>query len=87
MNADTAQIAENLSYDDVLAAGVREVRTYFDAGNYIDALEACEGLLARHPDSAEALLLLGLISYELEEPQQALLVLMQAHERAPQVRE
>jgi predicted O-linked N-acetylglucosamine transferase (SPINDLY family) len=87
MDTDTAQIDENSSYDDVLAAGVREVRTYFDAGNHIDALDACEGLLARHPDSAEALLLLGLISYELEEPQQALLVLMQAHERAPQVRE
>ena len=56
MNADTAQIDENPSVEDVLAAGVREVRAYFDTGNYIDALAACEGLLARHPDSGVAVL-------------------------------
>ncbi len=87
MDTDAAQIGQNPLVDDALAAGVREVRSYFDTGNYFDALAACEGLLARYPDSAEALMLLGLISYELEEPQQALMVLMQAHETAPQVRE
>ena len=87
MNAITAQIHDNPAEDDFLAGGVRDVRAFFDVGNYIDALDACEGLLARRPDSAEALLLLGLISFELEEPQRALLLLMQAHETAPQVRE
>lgn len=87
MNADTALIDENSTDDAILAAGVRGVRAYFDVDNYADALDACEELLARRPNSAEALLLLGLISFELEEPQRALLLLTQAHEMAPQVRE
>lgn len=87
MNADTAVISEDSTDDDVLAAEVRVVRSFFDAANHNDALDACQGLLARRPDSAEALMLLGLISYELEEPQSALVLLMQAHESAPQVRE
>lgn len=87
MNANSALIQEDSAVDDVLAVGVRDVRAYFDVGNYIEALNVCEGLIACHPDSAEALLLLGLISYELEEPTRALLLLNYAHERAPQIRE
>jgi tetratricopeptide (TPR) repeat protein len=87
MNANTALIDENSAADDTLIAGVRDVRAYFDVGNFREALNVCEGLIAYRPDSAEALLLLGLISFELEEPQRALLLLRQAHERAPQVRE
>jgi tetratricopeptide (TPR) repeat protein len=87
MNTNTAATAENPALDDVLAAGVRDVRAAFDYGNYADALNACEILLARRPGQAEALLLLGLISYELEEPQRALLLLVQAHETAPEIRE
>lgn len=73
--------------DNALAAGVREVRSFFDVGNYLDALDACAALLAHQPDSAEALLLLGLISFELDEMQKALLLLNQAVETAPHVRE
>ena len=87
MDANTALIDENPTADDVLAGSVRNVRAYFDVGNYIDALDACEAMLARQPGSAEALLLLGLISHKLEEPQRALQLLTQAHETAPQVRE
>ncbi|NKB48440.1 MAG: tetratricopeptide repeat protein [Alphaproteobacteria bacterium] len=87
MTTNTAAITENPDQDDVLAAGIRDVRMSFDYGNYTDALNACEVLLARRPGHAEALLLLGLISFELEEPQRALLLLGQAHETAPDVRE
>ncbi len=87
MNAETAPIEETPFEDHALATGIAEVRGYFDGGNYIDALEACERLLARHPNDAEPLLLLGLISFEIEEPKQATALLLQAHERAPRVRE
>jgi len=87
MNANAALLPENPVDDDILAAGVRDVRAFFDVGNYTGALDACEGLLARRPDSPEALLLLGLISFELEEQQHGLLLLTQAHKMAPQVRE
>ncbi len=87
MNANTALIQDSPADEDVLAAGVRDVRAYFDTGNYGEALNVCEGLIAQRPEGAEALLLLGLISFELDEPKRALLLLHQAHERAPQVRE
>ncbi|MCZ6510611.1 MAG: tetratricopeptide repeat protein [Alphaproteobacteria bacterium] len=87
MNADTAQIYDNPTDDDVMDANVRDARAFFDVGNYIDALDACEGMLARRPGCAEALLLLGLISFELDEHQRALALLAQAHDKAPDVRE
>lgn len=87
MNANPALIPENPTGDEVLFAGVRNVRAFFDVDNYIEALEACEGLLARRPDCAEALLLLGLISFEVDEYQRALSLLTQAHDRDPNVRE
>ena len=87
MNASTAQILETTAESDILAAGVRDVRACFDVANYADALDACEVLLARCPNSAEALLLLGLISFEVDEPQRALILLTQAHDKAPDVRE
>lgn len=87
MNADTALIQENSTDDDSVAAGVRDVRAYFDVSNYSEALSTCERLLARNPGCAEALLLLGLISFEVDEHQRALFLLMRAHETAPDVRE
>lgn len=87
MNADTALIPENSTDDDSLATGVRDVRAQFDVSNYSEALGSCERLLVRNPGCAEALLLLGLISFEVDEHQRALLLLMRAHETAPDVRE
>ncbi len=87
MNANTALIPENPAGDEVLFADVRNVRAFFDVDNYIEALEACEKLLAHRPGCAEALLLLGLISFELDEHQRALSLLAQAHEKDPDVRE
>jgi protein O-GlcNAc transferase len=87
MNANTALIPENPTDDEALFAGVRDVRAFFDVANYFEALDACEALIARRPDCAEALLLLGLISFELDEVKRALLLLAQAHDRDPGMRE
>ena len=86
MNADTAVIPENLT-DDVLFSNVRDIRGFFDVANYIEAVNGCEALLVRRPDCAEALLLLGLISFEMDEQRRALFLLTQAHEQDPGVRE
>ncbi|MGE0254122.1 MAG: tetratricopeptide repeat protein [Alphaproteobacteria bacterium] len=56
-------------------------------GRLDDALAACEAALAANPDSAEALLLLGLVSFELDEPMQALDLLARAQALAPGTRE
>lgn len=84
-NADPAHGAGD--DDAIVAAAVTEIRALFDAANHAAALDACERLLARQPNSAEALLLLGLISFEVDEPERALVLLGEAHDRAPAIRE
>lgn len=73
--------------DETAETLIREARAAYDAENFDAAIQACERLLAVRPDSAEALLLLGLTSHRLDEPQQAIGLLRRAQEADPQTRE
>lgn len=73
--------------DDTAESLIREARAAYDAENFDAAIQACERLLAIRPNSAEALLLLGLTSHRLDEPQQAIDLLRRAQEADPQTRE
>ncbi len=71
----------------VLAPPVAAAAADLAAGRLDDALAACEAALTANPDSAEAVLLLGLVSFELDEPMQALDLLVRAQSLAPGTRE
>lgn len=70
----------------LLEAG-REARALIDDGDPDGALLACEQMLQLDPECGEGQLLLGLISYELEEPAQAVDLLERLHNSHPNVRE
>lgn len=62
-----------------VATHVRQARGAFDAENYEAAIRACERLLAERPGCPEALLILGLTSWKLDEPVQSIDLLRRAH--------
>jgi len=75
------------SFDGSIEAHVRAARAAFDVENYDGAIAACERLLANHSGAPEALLLLGLVSWKLDEPVQAVDLLRRAHDADPDCRE
>tara|TARA_R110002110_G_scaffold284987_1_gene499199 strand:+ start:363 stop:2336 length:1974 start_codon:yes stop_codon:yes gene_type:complete len=73
--------------EDPVEAHVRAARAAFDVENYDGAIAACERLLVARPHAPEALLLLGLVSWKLDEPVQAIDLLRRAHDADPETRE
>ncbi|MDJ0944118.1 MAG: CDC27 family protein [Kiloniellales bacterium] len=68
-------------------AAVREAIERLDWGRHDEAIVICEGLLRETPDCAEALYLLGLVSFDLDEPVQAIKLMERAHEANPELQE
>ena len=68
-------------------AFLRAARSHLDANRHVDAIRSCEQALQTDPSCADALLLLGLVSFEMDQPTQALTFLGQAHNRNPAARE
>lgn len=66
---------------------VREARAAYDLDNFDRTISVCERLLARHPDSAEALLLLGMTSWKMDEPIHAIDMLRRAQSADENTRE
>jgi len=75
-----AQPAVHLSY-------LAPARAAFERGDHAEVIALCEAALARQREAPEALMLLGLVSFELEQPQEALTLVERAHHAAPEVRE
>lgn len=73
--------------DDPVETHVRAARAAFDVENYDGAIAACERLLTIRPNAPEALLLLGLVSWKLDEPVQAVDLLRRAQDADPDTRE
>ncbi len=66
-------------------AAIREAIERLDWGRHDEAIVICEGLLRETPDFAEAIYLLGLISFDLDEPVQAIKLIEQAHAADPEL--
>lgn len=79
--------ADTPATDDIVETHVRTARAAFDVENYDAAIAACERLLAAVPGSPEALMLLGLVSWKLDEPVSAVDLLRRAHEADSETRE
>lgn len=75
------------TYDPVIARAVRDARAAFDAENYDRAIAACERLLTQRPETPEALMLLGLTSWKLDEPVHAVDLLRRAQSADGNTRE
>ncbi len=68
-------------------APIREAIERLDWGRHDEAIVICEDLLREAPDFAEAIYLLGLISFDLDEPVQAIKLMEQAHAADPDLQE
>lgn len=66
---------------------VREARAAYDLENYDRTISVCERLLARYPGNAEALLLLGMTSWKMDEPGHAIDMLRRAQKADENTRE
>ncbi|MEP4379405.1 MAG: tetratricopeptide repeat protein [Alphaproteobacteria bacterium] len=84
---DPSQPAETHAFDAMVEGHVRAARAAFDVENYDGAIAACERLLAACPGSPEALMLLGLVSWKLDEPVSAVDLLRRAQAADPESRE
>ena len=70
-----------------IEAALREGLRCLEEHWHDDAIVACERALGLNPRSAEALHLLGLITFDLDDPQRAIKLLEGAHELNPGLRE
>lgn len=68
-------------------AAIREAVERLEWGRHDEAIVICEGLLRETPDFAEALYMLGLISFDLDEPVQAMKLMERAHQTDPDLQE
>lgn len=85
---DTAsQPDERDGFDDIVRQHVREARAAYDVDNFDRAIAACERLLALRPNNAEALLLLGMTSWKLDEPLHAIDMFRRAQQSDQNTRE
>lgn len=66
---------------------LREAIERLEWGQHDEAIVLCERLLGARPDQAEALCLLGLVSFDLDEPVKAIKLLEQAHAADPDLLE
>lgn len=73
--------------DETIRQHVLEARAAYDVENYDRAIAVCERLLSQHPDSAEAFLLLGMTSWQLDEPLHAIELLRRAQSADESTRE
>lgn len=73
--------------DDTVHQHVLEARAAYDVENYDRVIATCERLLAQRPDNAEALLLLGMTSWQLDEPLHAIDLLRRAQRADEATRE
>jgi len=73
--------------DDAVATAIRQAVACLESELHDDAILACESALKQHSACAEALFLLGLVTLDLDEPTQALMLLEKAHEIDPTVQE
>ena len=62
---------------------IRQAIDCLEWGRHDEALVLCETLLRGKPDCAEALYVAGLVSFELDEPLQALKLIGEAHQADP----
>lgn len=68
-------------------ARLREAVAALEAELHDEVIRTCEAVLAADPLCAEALLLLGLVTYDLGEPSQAIAFLEKAHDLDPRRQE
>ena len=68
-------------------AALREAIAALDDEWQDEAILACERALKTNPACAEAIYLLGLVAFDLDEPVRAIKLLEKAHELSPQVQE
>ena len=66
---------------------IREALACFEAEWHDEAILACERVLKVHHACPEALYLLGMISYELDQVLQGIKLIEKAHELRPEVQE
>lgn len=66
---------------------VREARAAYDLENFDRTISVCERLLAAYPGNAEALLLLGMTSWKMDEPAHAIDMLRRAQKADENTRE
>ena len=78
-------ISEIAAPDAALPPRFADALSLFGENRHDEALVICEQIVASRPDSPEAIMLLGLISFELDEPIQAIDLLTRAHEAAPDI--
>jgi len=68
-------------------AAIRDAVAALDAEWHDETILACERVLKADPRRAEAVLLLGLVHFDLDEPSKAIEILEQAHELNPRLQE
>ena len=68
-------------------AALRDAIERLEWGRHDEAIVICEGLLNDAPAFAEAIYLLGLISFDLDEPVQAIKLMERAHQADPDLQE
>jgi predicted O-linked N-acetylglucosamine transferase (SPINDLY family) len=73
--------------DDEVGQAVREALSCLEAEWHDEAILACEQALKQGPGCAEAVYLLGLLTFDLDEPTRGLELLEKAHEMSPAVQE
>jgi predicted O-linked N-acetylglucosamine transferase (SPINDLY family) len=66
---------------------IREALAGLEAQLHDDAILACEKLLRQNPLCPEAIYLLGLVAYDLDEPLQGIKLIEKAHQLSPNVQE
>ena len=71
--------------DGAVVQTIRDALHALEEARHDDAIRACEQALAARPLCAEAIYILGLTSFELEAPSQAIKLLEKAHELGPDV--
>lgn len=75
---DSAPTAPVLPAPEAIRDFVHEAREAYDLDNFNRAISVCERLLAQYPGNAEALLLLGMTSWKMDEPVHAIDMLRRA---------
>lgn len=73
--------------DDTVREHVLEARAAYEVENYDRVIATCERLLRQQPENAEALLLLGITSWQLDEPLHAIDLLRRAQQADETTRE
>jgi len=84
---ETLPLVQSYNGDDPIRDLVREARAAYDLESYDRTISVCERLLARYPGNPEALLLLGMTSWKMDEPVHAIDMLRRAQKADENTRE